>query len=132
MAELNVEVVNLDQVFEALDRVLGPGVLAAAQKAAHAEADFIFPQTQEQVPVATGRLRDTGRVEEVDNAVGEVTVAIAYGDEEVDYALAVHEDLEARHPHGKAKYVEDPVRAELGSGRSAERMGRIILNGLGL
>lgn len=27
------------------------------------------------------------------------------------YAVAVHEDLSAHHPIGKAKYLEDPVRA---------------------
>lgn len=27
------------------------------------------------------------------------------------YMLAVHEDLNARHPMGKAKFLEDPVRA---------------------
>lgn len=26
------------------------------------------------------------------------------------YMLTVHEDLNARHPHGKAKFLEDPIR----------------------
>lgn len=26
------------------------------------------------------------------------------------YMVAVHEDLAARHPHGKAKFLEDPIR----------------------
>lgn len=26
------------------------------------------------------------------------------------YMVAVHEDLKAHHPHGKAKFLEDPVR----------------------
>lgn len=28
----------------------------------------------------------------------------------MDYAVAVHEDLEAVHPVGKAKFLEDPIR----------------------
>ena len=28
----------------------------------------------------------------------------------MDYAVAVHEDLEAFHPVGKAKFLEDPIR----------------------
>lgn len=28
----------------------------------------------------------------------------------MDYAVAVHEDLEAVHPIGKAKFLEDPIR----------------------
>lgn len=131
MAELSVEVVGLEAVFKALDS-LGPEVMEAASVAAAEEADFIFPITQGQVPVNTGALRDTGRVEEPENETGELTVAIAYGDETVDYALAVHEDLEAIHPHGKAKYVEDPVRGELSYGRSAERMAKTIRARLGL
>ena len=27
-----------------------------------------------------------------------------------DYAVVVHEDLEAKHPVGKAKFLEDPIR----------------------
>jgi hypothetical protein len=28
----------------------------------------------------------------------------------MDYAVIVHEDLEAIHPVGKAKFLEDPIR----------------------
>lgn len=28
----------------------------------------------------------------------------------MDYAVVVHEDLEAHHPIGKAKFLEDPIR----------------------
>lgn len=125
MAGLTVEVVDLDKVFGALD-ALGPAVMDAAQEAAIEEANYELTLTKAEVPVDTGALYETGRVELVDNDAGEVTAAIAYGDETVDYALAVHEDLEAVHPHGKAKYVEDPVRAELNSGRAAMRMGETI------
>jgi hypothetical protein len=30
-----------------------------------------------------------------------------------DYTLKVHEDLEARHTVGKAKFLEDPVNAAI-------------------
>lgn len=131
MAGLTVEVVNLDKVINSLS-ALGGQIIAVAGDAAHQEADRVFPITQEQVPVNTHALQNTGRVEEVENEGDEITVSIAYGDADVDYALVVHEDLEAKHPHGKAKYVEDPVREELESGRSAAYMGAEIKARLGL
>lgn len=127
MSGLTIEVLNLDKVTAKLTAALGPGIEKAVHAAAQAEARIILPKTQEQVPVDIGSLKSTGRIEEPPNEAGEVTVAIAYGGMadngvDVDYALQVHEDLEARHPHGKAKYVEDPIREELTSGRSLERI----------
>lgn len=39
---------------------------------------------------------------------GKQSVLVGYGGtEEVDYAIYVHEDLEARHPTGQAKFLEE-------------------------
>lgn len=46
----------------------------------------------------------------------EPTVAVGY---EAAYALRVHEDLEAYHPNGQAKYLEQPARELSGSGELA-------------
>lgn len=132
MTGLTVEVVNLDEVFAALERAIGPRIYDAASFAASEEADLELGMTQELVPVASGALKATGRVEPGDFNANEVTVNIAYGDEVVNYAYSVHEDLEAVHPHGQAKYVESVVRGELANGNAARRMGATILNKLGL
>lgn len=79
----------------------------------HMESD-VFPRTQERVPVASGRLKETGRVERGDKPTEHV---IWYGDSAVendtavDYAAAVHEIEEHRHePPTSTKYVEEPLR----------------------
>lgn len=133
-AGMTVEVVNLDRVLMAFGD-LADQLSDAAQEAADKEAKAIFPKTQHRVPWYRGQLHASGRVEEAENDVGERAAVIAYGGpagagrntEDVDYALIVHEDLQAHHLFGRsAKYVEGPVREELESGRSAERMGAII------
>lgn len=156
MALLNVEVVNLEQIIATLTATFGPSgrLERAAEKAALREAEFIFPMTQMLVPIDSGQLRDSGRVEHPDITMDDVTVGIAYGGpagiarntEDVDYALIVHEDLQAVHlptvevsktkKSGRvqvrsAKFVEIPVRAEMESGRSAARMGQTIREVMG-
>jgi len=108
---------------------------AAAGLAAIHEADYEFGLSQKLVPVATSELQKSGRVEANQEKGSLVTVDIAYGgpagsgnnDVDVDYAIIVHEDLTAHHPRGQAKYVEEPVRAEMESGRAAARMGAEIV-----
>lgn len=66
--------------------------------------------TQERVPRRTGKLAKTGRVSV---RVGEkqVMVRLKYGDdEEVKYAIWVHENLTNKHEVGQAKYVESVIR----------------------
>lgn len=74
----------------------------ALKKALIEEAFEIFEESQEQVPVDTGRLINSGVVGEMSGRVG---VVIAYG---TDYAIAVHERTEVPHRIGKAKFLEDP------------------------
>lgn len=103
---------------------------AAASKAALNEAKRIFFLSQAIVPVDTGQLLLSGRVEDASEEADELLAGILYGgpagsgenDQDVDYALTVHEDLEAFHPHGEAKFVERPMFEEWSSGRSLARM----------
>ena len=112
---------------------IGPLMMEAVGEAVTAETIYELGLTQEQVPVLTGQLQLSGRVEAADEGF-EIANAIAYGGpagsgsntENVDYALVVHEDLEAHHPHGNAKYVENVVRGEAESGRAFERMSADI------
>lgn len=56
-----------------------------------------------------GQLRASGRVLDPRWEGNTVVVDMAYGGGPVDYALYVHEDLEAHHPVGQAKYLEQPL-----------------------
>lgn len=136
---LTVEVVNLEKVVAAFG-ALADQIAGAAEVAAVAEAKVEFQMTQHRVPWRFGQLSKSGRVEGIEHSSEEITVGIAYGGpagagrntEDVDYALIVHEDLEARHLFGRGpKYVENVVREELESGRAAARMGAIIRERMG-
>lgn len=129
---LTVQLVGYEQALAAVD-FFGVRVAIAASTAALREAHFELPLTKAQVPVRSGQLQASGRVEQYPtDFTGTVAfAAIVYGGpagsapgqtEDVDYALIVHEDLEAYHSHGKAKYIEDVVNEEFGSGRAQERM----------
>ena len=55
-------------------------------------------------------------------------VELTYGSTAVDYGIFVHENLEAHHPHGKAKYLEDPMVRQVNgiSGRIADKVEAIM------
>jgi len=62
----------------------------------------ILDRSNELVPVATGELKDSGKVEKPSRLESEVTY-------DADYAIHVHEDLEAFHPHGQAKFLQTAI-----------------------
>lgn len=76
----------------------------AAVAALREEAETIMTTSKRLVPVDTGVLRESGFVDAVDEGV-----RLAYGGAASGYAIYVHENLEARHPVGQAKYLEQPV-----------------------
>ena len=100
-------------------------VRGAVGKALHAEGQAIMREAKKEVPVDTGRLRQTGFVGRAVDGPKGPTVPIGFG---TKYALPVHERLEVHHPVGKAKYLEDPVnRAKKGfPARIASRVKRML------
>ena len=79
----------------------------AMPDAAKAMADVIYEGSQTQVPVDTGDLKRSGKVE-VRKAKNEAVVS--YGDEsKVRYAGIVHEQTGVRHRVGKRAYLRDPA-----------------------
>lgn len=68
----------------------------------------IMEASQPQVPVEFGRLRASGFVDDPRIVGGSPEVRLGYG---TDYAVFVHERLDVSHPVGKAKYLEDPLKA---------------------
>lgn len=134
----SVEVIDLERALAGVGK-LGEAVVMATANAIQREADYELSLTQAQVPVDTGELKRSGRVEGPDVEMGIATLNIAYGGPagsgptqtlDVDYAFWVHENLEAHHKVGKAKFVEDPVRSEATSGRAWRRMAEDIASQL--
>ena len=96
----------------------------------------VMTESQRQVPVLTGALKNSGRVfgawggvtRYARSAMGmmggagaasivgmggqnEATVTLAYGGTALKYALYVHEIARYHHPVGKYHYLSDPVNA---------------------
>lgn len=122
-------VTGLAAVLKALKREENATRKAVAG-AIYQEGQAILSESKKQVPVDTGRLRQSANVSRP-KPTGDPVAILSYG---TDYALAVHERLEVNHPTGKAKFLEDPVNAaKLGYARRiADRARRLRLAGGGL
>lgn len=74
--------------------------------ALYREAEIEMTESKKRVPVDTGTLRASGMVSEPVKENGQISVTLSYGGAAKDYAIPVHENLEAFHPVGQAKYLE--------------------------
>lgn len=112
--------------------------LNATESALFIEGEQTMTAAKRLVPVDEGVLRASGHVRLPEVTDDEVQVEIGFGgpagsgnrgesnDEDVGYAVYVHEDLTAYHPVGQAKYLEQPVtdRASGFAARIAKRIER--------
>lgn len=83
-----------------------PGAVA---RALYEEAEIEMTEAKQRTPVDQGNLRDSGIVEQPVIAGQEITVRLAFGGPAAPYALFVHEDLDAFHTVGQAKYLESVI-----------------------
>jgi hypothetical protein len=125
MAGFSINVKVFPDVFAAF-RNLQSDLDRAVESAVYREAEREMTMAKELTPVDTGALRASGRVEGPDHEGGAVVFHLAYGGPAIEYALRVHEDLMMHHTVGQAKFLETPVREEVGSGRAAARIMRDI------
>jgi hypothetical protein len=77
-----------------------------------AEMEKVAERAREEVPVRTGALRDSIRVESSVEG-NQIEAAVVAGSEDAPYAVVVHEDLEAKHETGGAKFVARPLMASV-------------------
>ena len=68
----------------------------------------ILAASQPLVPVDTGALKRSGRVEDAPKGAA----VLVYGGGKIDYAGYVHYRLNVNHPVGQAQYVGQPLRTE--------------------
>lgn len=112
-------------------RGLARKVEAAAERAVFKFANIEMTEMKRRTPVDTGTLRDSGKVDEPIRRGNELSVTLGFGGAAEEYALDVHEDLEAFHRVGQAKFASSvlnesephfesrvgaDVRADLGLG----------------
>jgi hypothetical protein len=105
--------------------------LEAAADAQMVAAQKVYDRSQVLVPVETGALKASGKVVEFGAPVGRgmetVGVMVQYGGgpETSQYAVIVHEDLEAHHePPTQAKYLQTAVD------EIAPQMGTLVGEGI--
>jgi hypothetical protein len=90
------------------------GVNAEMAKKLYEDAEEVMRESKERyVPVDTGALRASGHVERPRISGSRASVDLGFGGPAVEYAEYVHEDLNAQHAVGQAKYLEIPLRAKL-------------------
>ena len=75
-------------------------------EALYAEAKIELAEAQRRVPVDTGYLKSRGLVTKPVRKGQVVSVQILF---DAPYAVVVHEDLEAFHRTGQAKYLESVI-----------------------
>ena len=77
-------------------------------------AESIMTESKRRVPLKTGALMNTGKVQKPEVSGSKVTVTLGYGDEAVGYALAVHENMSPTvhwtRPGSGPKFLENPVK----------------------
>ena len=117
---------DLDRLQRALAQS-GPEGAKVAAKALRNEAQEAMAVSQDEVPVDTGALKASARIRPesgVYNGIQGVYVELTYGGTGTEYAIEVHENLQNHHPHGKAKYLEDPMNRQVYgiSGRIADKV----------
>lgn len=97
-----------------------PGAVAAAL---YKEAQIEMTEAKKRTPVDTGALRNSGRVEKPKVAEDGISVRMAFGGlsggsmsngqgtlrDTSHYAINVHENLDAFHKVGQAKYLESVI-----------------------
>lgn len=85
-------------------------VLQALSRALYTEGLNIMARSQPLVPVLTGLLRSTGRVDLVPAEGLGVAVLLSYGGEGLaPYAVYVHERTGLHHPVGQDHYLSQPL-----------------------
>jgi hypothetical protein len=86
------------------------------------ETEIEATESKRRTPVDTSALRNTIRAIGPEFEGNRISTAIVAGDVSVTYAWIVHEDLEANHKVGQAKYIESTIN------ESAPYMARRVSN----
>lgn len=106
---------GLDQLKHLIDSARR-GLKKAVKRELLRHAEEVMTESKQRVPVKTGALMNTGKVMPPVETGTTVQVDLGYGDESVDYALIVHEEVNApsgaainwTRPGSGPKYLQGP------------------------
>lgn len=91
-------------------RQLANSVPRVVADALYEEAKIEMKEAKRRTPVLTGALRDSGMVMKPEVSVSnEISVTLSFGVPGPYYAIYVHENLEAVHETGQAKFLESTI-----------------------
>lgn len=121
MLELHVK--GLTELGSRLGELAGD-IADQAGAALRAEAEIEMTEAKRRTPVLTGALRASGHVTGPRWYGRDVSVQMLFGGPAIDYAVKVHEDLEAFHRVGQAKFLESVLNES--APYLAERVARRI------
>lgn len=99
-------------------------VAPSGARALFQEAQIEKTESMKRTPFEFGALRASHTVSQPVNRGDTIEVVISVGGVSAPYAVFVHENLEAFHSHGQAKFLESTVResAPYMAARIAARM----------
>jgi hypothetical protein len=78
-------------------------------RALYQEAKIEAKESMRRTPVDTGALKGSHETLPPEYDGPEVSVKIVVGGPAAPYAVVVHENLEAHHPNGQAKFLESTI-----------------------
>lgn len=108
MAKL-VKITGMNQVLNNLKKATNE-MGKKAQRGLKKGGLFLQRESQKIVPVDLGLLNKSVKTENIGGSGFDADIVVHYG-AGADYAVYVHEDMDAKHKAGKkAKYLEGPAR----------------------
>jgi hypothetical protein len=95
--------------------------------ALYQEAEVEMTEAKRRTPVETGALRASGHVQPPVRTRRDVSVRLVFGGAAAGYAIYVHENMEALHNPGQAKFLESVVLESVPylAARVAARVGKL-------
>jgi len=122
---ITMTVSGSEQIVASLRR-LSSVALNEVASSAYTWSGTVMNESKRECPVDKGFLRASGVVGEPRVASDGFAITLEYP---MEYAVYVHENLEANHPNGKAKFLEDPLMAHLGE--LPDIIGRSVMGAAG-
>jgi hypothetical protein len=122
---ITITVSGSEQIVASLQK-LAPAALNEVATSAYMWGETVMNESKRECPVDKGFLRASGNVDDPIVTSEGFAITLEYP---MEYAVYVHENLEANHPTGKAKFLEDPMMAHLGE--LPDTIGRAVMSAAG-
>ncbi|HAM42170.1 MAG TPA: hypothetical protein DCP69_12810 [Candidatus Omnitrophica bacterium] len=103
---VSLELKNFNKLHATIERKFGALTKDKSARALRTIAEVEMTEAKKRTPVDTGVLRSSGLVIGPEQVGGVWQVRMVFGGPAAPYAAAVHENLEAFHKVGQAKYLE--------------------------